>query len=281
MQVKLRLLPAEQLHPHEETIPRKLKELTDQIASDTLVKHPLIVEDRDFIILDGMHRYAALTNLGCTMIPVALVDYSNPRIIIGRWTRLVDADEKLHLVFDAVTPPLQVHNLSLREVGSDSFAESLMEEKSAFTKLTLRNRIYFVEGTPSNTVEAYELLREIQEALEKEDFEISLHTEAEARKLLEADDRHCTLEGPKNKKEDVRNAVTSNHMFPPKATRHILPLRVFSIDVPLEKLRPKATDHETANQAFLKMLELRERRILPAGQTFDGRFYDEELIIFQ
>ena len=50
MQVKLRLLPAEQLHPHEETNPRFLKELTEQIRSDGIVKHPLIVEDKNFKI---------------------------------------------------------------------------------------------------------------------------------------------------------------------------------------------------------------------------------------
>ncbi len=280
MQVKLRLLPAEQLHPHEETIPRYLKELTEQINTDTVVKHPLIVEDKGFTILDGMHRFAALTNLGCNLIPVALVDYSNPRITVERWMRLINVDDKLHLLLDALVPPLQIHNLNLREVGSESFAENLLVDQLAFSKLSIRNRTYIVEGEPSNVLEAYELVREVQEALEKENFKISLQTEAESRKQIEADDKQCSLTGPKIKKEDVLKIVSQNKVFPAKITRHVLPLRVFNIDVPLERLRSKdGTD--AANQAFIGVLKLREQRILPGGQEFEGRFYEEELVVFR
>ena len=280
MQVKLRLLPTEQLHAHEETIPRNLKELIEEITTDTVVKHPLIVEDKHFAILDGMHRFAALTNLGCNFIPVALVDYSNPRITVERWTRLIDATDRLHLLFETLVPPLQIHNLNLREVGSESFAENLMDDHLAFSKLSMKERTYFVEGEPSNVLEAYELVRELQEALEKADFKISIQTEAQSRKKLEADGKHCILTGPKIKKEDVLKIVSENQVFPPKVTRHVLPLRVFNIDVPLERLKSKE-GIEAANHAFIEMLKLREQRILPGGQEFEGRFYEEELIVFR
>jgi L-serine kinase (ADP) len=281
MQVKLRLLPTEQLHAHEETIPQYLKQLTEQISSDTVVKHPLIVEDKTFIILDGMHRFAALSDLGCHLIPVALVDYENPRITVERWIRLVNAGDKLHLLFDALTPALQIHSISLREVGSDSFAESLMDEDHlAFSKLSLKGRTYIVEGEPSSVLEAYELVRELQEAFEKEDFKVSLRTEAEAQKLLEEDGKHCSLAGPRIKKADVTKIVSEGKIFPPKVTRHVLPLRVFNIDVPLERLKSK-DNTDTTNQAFIEMLKQREQKLLPGGQEFEGRFYEEELIVFR
>jgi len=281
MQVKLRLLPTEQLHAHEETIPRYLKELTEQISSDTVVKHPLIVEDKTFIILDGMHRYAALTNLGCNLIPVAHVDYENPRITIDRWMRLIDAGDKLHLLFDALTPALQIHSMSLREVGSENFAENLMyDDHLAFSKLSLRGRTYIVEGEPSSILEAYELVRELQEALEREDSKVALKTEAETRRMLEEDGHHCSLTGPKIKKTEIKEIVSQGRIFPPKVTRHVLPLRVFNIDVPLERLKSKENT-EAANQAFIEMLKLREQKLLPGGQEFEGRFYEEELIVFR
>jgi L-serine kinase (ADP) len=280
MQVKLRLLPAEQLHAHEETIPPYLKQLTEQISSDTVVKHPLIVEDKTFIILDGMHRYAALTDLGCNLIPVALVDYENPRITVERWIRLINAGERLHLLFDALTPALQIHSMNLREVGSESFAENLMDDHLAFSKLSLKGRTYIVEGEPSSVLEAYELVRELQEALEKEDFKASLRTEAETDRLLAEDGKHCSIAGPRIKKADVLKIVSEGKVFPPKVTRHVLPLRVFNIDVPLERLKSKENT-EKANQAFIKMLKVREQKLLPGGQEFEGRFYEEELIVFR
>ncbi len=281
MQIKLRLLPAEQLHPHEETKPDFLRELTDRIRSDGIIQHPLIVEDKHFTILDGMHRYAALTDLGCNLIPVSLVSYSSPRITVERWLRLVDADDRLHILFDALIPALQIHNLNLRKVGSESYAENLMEERLAFSRLSMKNQVYFIEGTPNSLQEAYELLRELEEALEKENFRISLITESEVQRQLESDGEHCSLTGPRIKKEDVLQAVSTNRIFPPKVTRHVLPIRVFSIDVPLEQLKSKNSDSEASNQAFIETLRSRDRKILPSGQTFEGRFYEEELIVFR
>lgn len=280
MQVKLRLLPAEQLHAHEETIPHYLKELTERITQDTVVKHPLIVEDKNFIILDGMHRFAALKDLGCNLIPVALVDYENPRITIERWIRLIDADDRLHLLFEALVSPLQIHSLTLREVGSEAFAENLMDDRLAFSKLTMKNRNYFVEGTPSNLIEAYELIRELHEALEKADFKISLKTEDESHKKIESDDKFCSLTGPKIKKDDVRKIIADKQIFPPKVTRHVVPLRVFNIDAPLVQLK-SGSNLEATNKAFIEMLKLREQKLLPGGQEFEGRFYEEELIVFR
>ncbi len=280
MQVKLRLLPAAQLHAHEETVPKYLKELTERIISDTVVKHPLIVDEKNFVILDGMHRFAALTDLGCNLIPVALVDYENPRITVERWMRLIDAGDRLHLLFDALTLPLQIHNLSLREVGSDTFADNLMDDHLAFSKLSLKGRTYFVEGEPSSILEAYELVRELQEALEKEAFKVSIKTEAETRKILDGDGQHCSLTGPRIKKTDVLEIVSQGRVFPPKVTRHVVPLRVFNIDVPLERLKSK-DNPEAANHAFIEMLKLREQKLLPGGQEFEGRFYEEELIVFR
>jgi hypothetical protein len=37
------------------------------------------------VILDGHHRYEALKSLGCTRIPVFLVDYDDPTITLTTW----------------------------------------------------------------------------------------------------------------------------------------------------------------------------------------------------
>lgn len=79
------LVEASRLKPHERSIPELLKETTAAIQADGFVRSPILVEDRHHIILDGHHRYEALLALGCTRIPVYLVDYDQEDIRVETW----------------------------------------------------------------------------------------------------------------------------------------------------------------------------------------------------
>lgn len=82
---EIHLVKLEELHEHEETDPAHLKELTKQIAADKILKHPIVVDEKTNIILDGEHRYNALKSLGCKRIPAIYVDYNSPNILVQTW----------------------------------------------------------------------------------------------------------------------------------------------------------------------------------------------------
>ncbi|MEM0357730.1 MAG: pyridoxal-phosphate dependent enzyme [Candidatus Bathyarchaeia archaeon] len=79
------LVELEKLHQHEEADPDHLKELTQQIASDNILKYAIVADQKTNVILDGEHRYNALKNLGCKRIPVVYVDYESPNIEVYAW----------------------------------------------------------------------------------------------------------------------------------------------------------------------------------------------------
>ncbi|MEM1539942.1 MAG: pyridoxal-phosphate dependent enzyme [Candidatus Bathyarchaeia archaeon] len=82
---EIHLVKLEELHEHEETDPAHLKELTQQIAADKVLKCPIVVDEKTNTILDGEHRFNALKNLGCKRIPAIYVDYSSPNIVVQTW----------------------------------------------------------------------------------------------------------------------------------------------------------------------------------------------------
>ncbi|MEM3580741.1 MAG: pyridoxal-phosphate dependent enzyme [Candidatus Bathyarchaeia archaeon] len=84
---EIHLIKLEELHEHEETDPKHLKELTQQIAADKILKHPIIVDEKTNTILDGEHRFNALKSLGCKRIPAIYVDYSSPNIVVQTWRK--------------------------------------------------------------------------------------------------------------------------------------------------------------------------------------------------
>jgi len=82
---EVHLTELEKLREHEETDPEHLKELTQQIAADKVLKHPIVVDEKTSVILDGEHRFNALKSLGCKRIPAVYVDYNSPNIVVQTW----------------------------------------------------------------------------------------------------------------------------------------------------------------------------------------------------
>jgi hypothetical protein len=70
----------EELREHEEIRPDHLEELKNEILSDGILKMPIAVDKKNYIILDGHHRLHALKKIGCNRIPVILFDYQSPEI---------------------------------------------------------------------------------------------------------------------------------------------------------------------------------------------------------
>jgi hypothetical protein len=75
----------EELKEHEEVRPAYLEELKNEIVSDGILKMPIAVDRKTYIILDGHHRLHALKKIGCNKIPVILVDYQSPEIEVIPW----------------------------------------------------------------------------------------------------------------------------------------------------------------------------------------------------
>jgi len=73
------------LKPHEEVDEEHLRELQSQIASDGVLKKPVIVDAETMTILDGHHRVEALRRLGAEKVPAVLVQYRSPRILVRSW----------------------------------------------------------------------------------------------------------------------------------------------------------------------------------------------------
>ncbi|MGQ9625165.1 MAG: pyridoxal-phosphate dependent enzyme, partial [Candidatus Bathycorpusculaceae bacterium] len=80
--IKPQLANLNELKQHEEAEPQHLKDLTQKIAADKILKFAIVADKNTNVILDGEHRFNALKNLGCKKIPVVYVDYNSPDILV-------------------------------------------------------------------------------------------------------------------------------------------------------------------------------------------------------
>jgi hypothetical protein len=79
------LLDVAVLRCHERVQPDLLARMRDELRRDGELKRPILVADRDFVILDGHHRFEALRQLGCRRIPAYVVDYFSDTVEVGVW----------------------------------------------------------------------------------------------------------------------------------------------------------------------------------------------------
>ena len=97
--LKIVLVPIDELKPHEKGSPLYLELLKQEILMDGALKYPIIADEKSHVILDGMHRWLALKSLGYTLIPVMLINaLQNPKIRVGRrriHRYITDSDEEI------------------------------------------------------------------------------------------------------------------------------------------------------------------------------------------
>ena len=95
------------LRPHERHRPSHAKTLAAMMKASGFVERPILVDRADGIILDGHHRFAAITEgLGFRQAPCFVVDYRNMKSVrVSAW-RTNERVTKSTVIFAALYGPL-------------------------------------------------------------------------------------------------------------------------------------------------------------------------------
>jgi hypothetical protein len=255
------------LHPHEETVPKELEGLAGSLREDPFLRHPIIVDRKTGLVLDGTHRLAALALLECKLAPCALVDYQNPRIRVERWFRTVSGSS-----LDEFETNLGVRTF-LRERPGE--AEKCLAERRCYASLEDGKSSLVFPFSSDKPIEYSRHAFQI-EVLARDSGLIVAYKDG---KLLPTPDEGFILSTIRLEKTEIVRFSLDRTLFPPKTTRHIIPSRPLGILVPLEWL--KTWRIEEAQHRFRDHLQSKKVKYLPGGSTVGSRRYEEEVFIFE
>ena len=271
LKLRLSMLDIEELKPHEEVIQDIVAKLSSEIRIDGVVRDPLIVDEVDHVILDGMHRFNALKRLGCRFAPCCLLDYNDPRISVGSWFRTFTFEEPDSAVQKALSNlGLENSTTKLSEISNyDPDAIALTRDGSQFS----------LQGSMS-VLERCRTAASIEIDMVKQGREVTYLSEAQAGQRLASGAASLMIILPVLTKDEVRTFGKEGSLFPHKVTRHVIPSRPLAVNVPLSLLTDVKLSTREADREFNRLLSARDVARKPAGSVIDGRHYDEELIIF-
>jgi len=275
MNLYIAILDISDLHLHEEIIPDLLDELVRSIELDGLLKHPVIVDKGSLVVLDGMHRVAALERLGCKRIPACLVDYENSAITVGCWYRALKGAGALEHLNN------QIRELGLTIQQVRKIDDTKIGVSPIVAAVKNREKVFLVRCPFRGLKEAYDIIKQIEEELKKFDLDVTYETELDALSKLRDHEVDVVLLTPRVTKGSIINTALSGSVFSFKTTRHVIPARPLNLNVPLTLLRNSEKSINGVNNELKGMLQRRHLKHVAAGSVLDGRRYEEDLYLFE
>jgi len=278
--LRLRIARLDDLFLHEEIVPAAFDRLVNAFRNDRALQHPIIVDDGSNVILDGMHRVGAFQKLGFEFIVVCGVDYHDPLIDIKNWFRVFSGapwDEKL---LESVG---QLANCKIEELSSSQFQEAL-KTGHAVTGFVLPKQdtipTVILEDSPADAKQVYDKLIEVETAiLTFNNYSREYQSEPVAQEAVETGRVSFALATRRILKEEVVQVATRGEVFPPKTTRHVIPVRPLFVNVPMKLLSADGPGKDEDEKTKLLAAFLRQRRLVKIrGHTTLDRFYEEDYL---
>lgn len=258
---QLGLVRTDELLIHEEVLRENINLIEESIQRTKIQYDPIIVDEKTSVVLDGMHRTEVARLLKLKFVLAMKVNYSDSRIQLGTWTRVIQGklEFALNLAEVEFGPPRQGESSSLLTVsgmqGSKTFN---LQGRDTLEKYLQLNR--FIEKLQSNSVGKFR------------------ETKYEAHPSL--DDEHVALIPPVITKAEVIETAKARRVFPPKSTRHVFPVRVFFASLPRRLLETGPLSDDESERAVLAYLRTKGTVIVKGKRTFGGRYYEEEELLF-
>jgi hypothetical protein len=270
-QFKICLVEINTLRPHEEVIEHQVCELASEMRMEKKVRDPLLVDDKNLVILDGMHRYDSLRKLGCISAPCCLLDYDAPEIKVGSWYRFLNIAN-----YDSVAQQTLdgLHLTYEREENIEN------ENIDCNRTLMVTKRTVFRQKEATGAIYKAKLAVRIERVLLERGFEIQYEPENVIDQRLRFNMSNIAIPVPIFTKMEIRRVASSGQLLPHKLTRHFVPSRPLRLNIPLPLLQG-AENIEEANRkldSFLSKMRMDRR---PGGSIVDGRRYQEELLVFE
>jgi len=291
---RLKLEPLESIRLHEEVLPLAFKKICKALCEEGVLQDPIFIDEHSKVILDGMHRAAALLTLKhglckdmffnsqtgeyeysrcetCSLrlknlayVLTCAVDYQDTTAVeLLKWYRGID------LPLDTVLTDLNskdANGYQVKKISPATVDEVMKEE--AFTVLTDGESYHAVLGVHGTTLDKYLALRGIEERIKELHGHITYCADEEAFERMEKGEFSFLLLTPDITKKDVqqfskKGFPEKGEVFPPKSTRHRLPARPLKINIPLRLL--EKGDYRL-RQEQLKVFLRRKRKLVVTGR---------------
>lgn len=262
----LRFIATDRVLLHEEHDPDRVDRLVRRLREDGVLRNPPVVAELDdgrAVVLDGANRVTALRQMGAPHVPVQVVRYQDPAVVLDRWHHLL------------VTVPDEFLDVLAARVPWEE-----AEAGDAARRLARGELVAYVRvgpracGVPrgATRLEDADRLRRLVATYRGR---VPYHR-VESEDLEELSDRYGGAQAlvafGRFDKSEILDLARHAAKLPAGVTRHVIPGRALRLNLPLEvALRPGPVAEKDAWLAAWVQQRLGEGRV---------RYYPEPTVLF-
>jgi hypothetical protein len=269
---EIEILDIGRVHIHEKIVPELLEKLIRDLKSRKAVMDPLPIDKKTKVVLDGMHRVAALKKMGYRYLPVCGVDYRSPKVKVGCWYRIIVGmtGEKFLKILKPLG--LKIEGTSVER------AKQELDGRKAVAAFQAPEGCLLIRAERNDIYTSYAWIERIERALKRKKFGVRYEREREAGKL--ASGGAAVLIVPCVKKSEIIEGALSGRVFTHKTTRHVIEGRPLRVGIPLEWLtgeRPLKEVNRMLHESLIK----REFEYIHAGEFFERKKLEGGVVVFR
>ncbi|MEM2871248.1 MAG: ParB N-terminal domain-containing protein [Candidatus Caldarchaeum sp.] len=256
---RITLADVSSLKPHEQSIQHAVDKLAHEIKTSGRIIHPVVVDAKTGLVVDGTHRVEAARQLGLRYIPVYRVDYLSESVVLDGWGRVLRRE----------AVPEKVFQTALDEGFKPVEAET-QETALCFVENSGRKTCFALDEP--DLLRLYDRISGLERLLSVHD--VSYVPEPELSYTLRSGGFRMGYTIRRLRKAEVLNVVEKGFRLPPKSTRHLVDRRPMFVLCPLELL-----GEDDAERLFEEWLEKGVWVDLGSGVVIDRR-YDEKILLY-
>lgn len=272
---RISIVPLTRCVAHEGVVTRWVDKLAANLLDEGVMKNPIIVtaprRGGRRIVIDGMHRFAALRQLGIPHVVVFEVDYESPTIQLAGWAALTLRS----LAVRALLSELYVRQgYRLRTAPSILAAQRAVDVRRAVLAAFDGHRVVLVQPVARRAPveECVTVSQQLDTALDVGDYHPLYVADSHALGDFRQTGAQSLFIRPHYTKREILTRTLAGKIFPRKSTRHVIPDRPLRVDVDLPILRAKIS-----LAAKNKLLQERLHWCYEADRV---RYYPEPVLVF-
>ncbi len=254
---KLQIMPVEKLRTHEEIIPYNYQKLRETMLNLGRLVDPIIVDSKNFVVVDGNHRKKVLESIKCPNAVCQPVDYHSPSIRVGGW----------YPVSKTVMPD-EIGGFTPEKVDFDTGMQQIQRMEATFLHVKEaggKKECHMYDSNERTVQGVIAQQRKFMAALEGREMQYVADNMGE--EYLSHD--YGVFYRRLYTKEEIIGEALAGRLMPPKSTRHMIPDRIIRLNIHLGWL---AESPEVAKQ----MMDSSLRKRLNEGSI---RRYTEPVIV--
>lgn len=256
---RLDVIALERLKIHEQIIEANMHSLREKMLNHGRIVDPIVVDKEHNVVLDGNHRRMVLDKLKIENAVVQVVDYNDPKIIVGGWFLAVKNPSIEGLVFEKT-------DVDTAKEAIDKLKASFMMQKGADCLLFATEE----DGLRSVLNSQEQVIKHLWGGTAPMNGgDINRLFIEDSRKEEYLNEGYAVFSRRIFSKEEIVSEAVAGRPLPPKSTRHLIPNRIVRLNFKLGFL------NETVDEAKMQLRASVRKRV----KYGSARYYTEPVIV--